>query len=188
MREPVPFPRQPPIVSPHDVSLLEPAIGGRVHLTDRFTVRATYGWSPTSTFHFAYDRPPQYPPLTSYTSEMVVRDRHQALALVPSFDLIVVHHVRPWIGGGVAWRWSTEEDTFTFTDFLTSVTSVIRTTGEDTERMILAEGGVRFPIAARLIAGASARENFWRTTPASIPQVPPRSRRFMLDVSAGVVF
>jgi hypothetical protein len=186
VREPSNFPRQVPNVTTRDLDPVEAAVGTRVFVAGRFNVRTTYAWSRTTTVHLAYDRPPQNPLFTGYTSEIATQDHHRSLSVVPSVDLVGSSRVRPWLGAGAAWRWSNDDETRTFIDFQSGAVSTDRETTGDTERMLVASGGVRITAAKRVIVGASARWNFLRTTPQTVPEPPPRSPRLVVDFSVGV--
>ena len=188
VREPSNFPRQVPNVITRDLDPVEAAIGARVFVVKRFNVRTTYAWSRTTTVHLTYERPPQNPLFTGYTSEITTQDHHRGLSIVPSLDFADAGRIRPWLGAGVAWRWSDDDETRTSIEFQSGAVSTNRSTSEDTERMLVASGGLRVMPARRLVVGASARWNFLRTTPEGIPQRPPRSPRLAVDLSVGVGF
>jgi hypothetical protein len=188
VREPSNFPRQVPNVTTRDLDPVEAAIGARVFVVKRFNVRTTYAWSRTTTVHLAYDRPPQNPVFSGYTSEITTRDHHRGLTVVPSLDLVDSGRIRPWVGAGAAWRWSNDDETRTAIEFQSGAVSTDREISEDTERMLVASGGMRIVPAQRVVLGASVRWNFLRTTPQTVPVRPPRSPRFVVDFSAGVAF
>jgi hypothetical protein len=188
VREPSNSPRQVPNVTTRDLDPVEAAIGARVFVVKRFNVRTTYAWSRTTTVLLTYERPPQNPVFTGYTSEITTRDHHRGLSVVPSLDLASAGRIRPWLGAGAAWRWSDDDETRTSIAFQSGAVSTNRSSSEDTERMAVASGGLRVMPARRVVVGAAARWNFLRTTPQTIPERPPRSPRLAVDFSVGVGF
>ena len=181
------YPHQAPRVMTRDSALVEPVVGGRVFILKRFSLRSTYAWSRTTMVQFAYERPPQSPILSGYTSEQTMRERHRALSIVPSLHSSEDLPIRSWVGAGVAWRWFKDDETFTTIQFQSGAASTSRVTNKRTETMLVAGGGLWMPVR-RMMVGASAHWNFHRTMLDTYPEIPPRSPRLVADVVIGAVF